>query len=372
MTPVPIDLPLRPPEAAELANVVFSLAESKPLNDEVRHRIASRLAAIRFESLRAWPLSLERDPVHHSTYYMAIDGQAGDPLLLHMAPAAAPTSAIFARPLLIGRMRRPGGPEIVLNAVPFGPANHQTVGRFAEQIDDSFLPRAQASRPALMAAAVPASFEAFRSIWKSTRKNLAAVEMPADETDPAAFYFSAIWSAIRAGWREGYTAGIRIALRSSDPESARGVIAAAAPFSRIAVDVSALVASAADPAAKFGEAIKSAGRAHELVRQARAAGKLTRPFDFELSLEHTTELTTAEELAYCLACLKDCGHAAQLAAPYTGAGTDVTALAAAAQSAQCNLTLTSGIAIDRAIAPRINLRLPPGGDIIEIAADLFS
>ena len=89
MTPVPLDLPLRPPEAAEVANLVFTLAERKPLNDEVRGRVASRLAAMRLESLRVYPGSLNRDPVHHSTYYLAADGQNGEALLLHMAAATA-------------------------------------------------------------------------------------------------------------------------------------------------------------------------------------------------------------------------------------------------------------------------------------------
>ena len=39
--------------------------------------------------------SLERDPVHPSTYYLAVDGEAGQPLLLHTALANAPTSSLF-------------------------------------------------------------------------------------------------------------------------------------------------------------------------------------------------------------------------------------------------------------------------------------
>jgi hypothetical protein len=301
---------------------------------------------------------------------MAIDGQAGDPFLLHMAPAAAPTSAIFAKPLLIGRMRQPGGPEMVLNAIPFGPAHHEAIGRFASQIDDAFLPRAQASRPALVALAAPASFEAFRSILKSTRKNLAAVEM-AGESDAAAFHSAAVWSAIRAGWREGYTAGIVIPIESADPDAARDRIAAAAPLTRFAIDVSALEAESDDPAVRFGEALKAAERAHELIRQVRAARKLTRPFDFELSLARTPSATSPEDLAYCLAWLKERAHAAQLAAPAINASSDVPALLAAAQLAQCTLTIPAGTAIDRANASRVNLRLAPGGSISETVDELL-
>ena len=95
MTPVPLDLPLRPPEAAELASLIFDLAERKPLTDEIRNRVAARAAPLRLESLKPCFGSLARDPVHHSTYYMAVDVPDSPPLLLHMALAAAPTSSIF-------------------------------------------------------------------------------------------------------------------------------------------------------------------------------------------------------------------------------------------------------------------------------------
>jgi exonuclease SbcC len=44
VTPVPLELPLRPAEAAELANLIFDHAEGKPLSDDVRNRLASRAA----------------------------------------------------------------------------------------------------------------------------------------------------------------------------------------------------------------------------------------------------------------------------------------------------------------------------------------
>ena len=119
MTPVPLELPLRPAEAAEVANLVFDHAEGKPLTDDVRNRLAARAAAVqKLESLTPYFGSLERDPVHHSAYYVAVD--AREPLLLHVALGTAPTSSIYYRPLLIGRMRRPRGTEMVVNAIPFG------------------------------------------------------------------------------------------------------------------------------------------------------------------------------------------------------------------------------------------------------------
>src|SRR5204863_8117041 len=105
MTPVPLDLPLRPSEAAELARLVFEVAGRRPLTDETRNRVAARAARLTLSTIRPWFGSLARDPVHTSSYYMAVDaGDTAAPLLLHMAPASAPTTAVFPKPLLIGRV----------------------------------------------------------------------------------------------------------------------------------------------------------------------------------------------------------------------------------------------------------------------------
>ena len=368
MTPVPLDLPLRPPEAAELAGIVFSLAERKPLNDEVRARIASRLAAVRFDSLRPYPASLERDPVHHSTYYMAVDGRNGEPLLLHMAPAAAPTSSIFAKPLLIGRVRQPAGPEMVINSIPFGPADHDSIERFARQIDEAFLPRAQASRAAIVARATPAAFDGFRAALKRSRKNLAAVAA-APGQPPMDFYYAGVQAAIRAGWREGYSAGIGIALQSPDVDAVRDLFQQAAPLTRFAIDVSSLAARNLEPA------LNAAERAHELIRQARAASRIARPFDFELSLENAPRPTTPGDVAFCLEWLKNRAHAAQLFAPRIAPDSDIPALAAAAQPFQCNLSLDAQAgdpaSIGRATAGRLSFRIAAEASVADIAAELF-
>jgi hypothetical protein len=368
VTPVPLDLPLRPPEAAEVASLVFSLAERKPLNDEVRARIASRLAAARFVSLRPYPASLERDPVHHSTYYMAVDGQNGEPLLLHMAPAAAPTSAIFSKPLLIGRMRQATGPEMVLNAVPFGPSHHESIERCARQIDEAYLPRPQGSRAAIVAPAIPASFEGFRAVLRRSRKNLASIAAAPGES-PIAFYYAGIWAVIRTGWREGYSAGIGITLETADVDALRDLFQEASPLTRFAIDVSSLAAADYEPA------LSAAERAHELIRQARATRKITRPFDFELSLQNAPQPTTPDNVGFCLEWLKNRGHAAQLMAPRIGTNSDVSALAAAAQMFQCTLSLNDRAgdlaSIGRATGGRVNFRLAPEASILETAAELF-
>src|SRR5579872_2339845 len=132
MTPVPFDLPVRPSEAGALAGLIFEHAEGKTLNEDMRGRIAGRAAKMVFENLTPYIGSLEKDPVHPSSYYVAVD--AATPLLLHMALAAAPTGSIYPKSLLIGRMRNARGKEIVINAVPFASTDHDNIRRYAEQV----------------------------------------------------------------------------------------------------------------------------------------------------------------------------------------------------------------------------------------------
>jgi hypothetical protein len=211
VTPIPLDLPLRPSEAAELAILIFEQAERKPLNDEVRNRLAARAAVLRLETVAPYFGSLVRDPVHPSSYYLAVDAGRGEPLLLHLAPATAPTSSIFYKPLLIGRMRRPNGPEIVVNALPFGPSDHENLEKFVAQIGAAFLPRPQGHcvPPSRFRAPCPP-----RSTPFAPSSSAAARTSPPRPPIPAAssrdFYYAGLCAAIRAGWREGYSAGIHL------------------------------------------------------------------------------------------------------------------------------------------------------------------
>ncbi|HYW48694.1 MAG TPA: hypothetical protein VE959_37870 [Bryobacteraceae bacterium] len=419
MTPVPLDLPLRTSEAAELANLIFDQAERKALTEEVRNRLAARASVLRLETITPWFGSLARDPVHPSSYYVAVDGARGEPLLLHVALATAPTSSIFYKPLLIGRMRRPNGFEMVLNAVPFGAGERERLEQFAQRIDTAFLPRPQGIRtaiaiePADPEKELPGAFEAFRAVWKRTGKNVAAMGVAAG-TDARRLYSAGLWAAIRAGWREGFSAGVKIAA-SETPEPAREAIREAAAFTRFAIDIGPLlrpVAGGGDTAAeekfeagfsaedrgwmfdefgvleltpedvvrlavKFGPGLQAAERLHETIRQARAAQKTARPFDFELSIEQAAERTTAEELMFCLHWLKARGHAAQLAAPrVAGPASGMADLAAVARRYQCVLSLEGRPehgpeeldAIARATAGRVNYRVP-GAEWIAMAAE---
>jgi hypothetical protein len=297
VTPVPLDLPLRPSEAAELANLIFDQAERKPLTEELRNRVAGRAAVLKLETIRPYFGSLERDPVHPSAYYLAVDGIAGSPQLLYIALATAPTSSIFHQPLLIGRMRRANGPELVINASPFGPTDCGNIELFATKIDCVFLPRPQGSRAeVVLPADCAGAFDVFRAVYKRTGKNMAALDGD---------YHAGLWAAIRAGWRQGY------ACICDGP--------APFPYSRFSLD---------------GTSLQEAAQLHEQIRQARAALKLPAGFDFEVRLPECN----AERLESSLEWLRNSGHAAQFAAPDRLSG-DLTDFAAVARKHQVTLSL---------------------------------
>jgi len=205
MSLIPLVLPLKANEAAALADLVYQQLEGHPLTPDLRNRFAARLPQLALETFTPFPGSLARDPIHPSTYYLAIDTQSG-PMLLRIALASSPASGLFPGAILIGRMRPGGGREIVINAVPFNFTDRESVRTFATQVDPQFLPRSQGPQSAIVVEGTDfaAAFRAFRAILKSTGLNLAAV---------AGDYDLALWSAIRAGWREGWNA------QSSDPSA---------------------------------------------------------------------------------------------------------------------------------------------------------
>ena len=361
MTPVPLELPLRPAEATELAILIFDQAEGKPLTDEVRNRLAARAAVLRLTSISPYFRSLGRDPVHPSAYYLAVDGEQGTPHLLYIALDNAPTSSIFHKPLLVGRMRRPNGPEFVISAIPFGPADHENLEKYAAKIDSGFLPRPQGSRAAIAVAGDPAAaFESFRAILKRTGKNLAAVHA-SDGCGIRDAYHSGLWAAIRAGWRQDYTAGAEIVVEAGSLDSAKESILDAAGFTRFAIDTESLLREPASGpaleeqfesvfpaeererifdefvrsfdigsatyqlaapevlafAVRFGRCLAVNEHLHEFTRQTRSALKVARTFDFEPVLPGPS-LTRPKELLFWLQWLKARGHSAQLAAPHLG------------------------------------------------------
>lgn len=401
MTPVPLDLPLRPSEASQLGNLILDQAERKPLTEEVRNRIAARARVFQLETITPYFGSLERDPVHPSAYYLAVDGAQGEPLLLYLALATAPTSSIFYKPLLIGRARRANGPEMVINAVLFGVSDRDNLAKFAAYVNTAFLPRPQGSRTAIAAGSVepqaglPAAFTAFRAILKRTGKNLAATCVPPGAVPAADVYSAGLWAAIRGGWREGYSASTTIHVAAESLESAKEEIRQSAAFSSFSVDAARLFEEQSDPrhpspwsraaveekfervfsaeerawildafarpidlagtiyefpeaearrlAVRFGRGLKATGQLHENIRQSRSALKAGRTFDLELALEDSGNVTTPQELVFCLHWLRARGHSAQLAAPGLGHGDELAGnleeLSAVARHYQCTLSI---------------------------------
>src|SRR5229473_2496031 len=278
-----MDLPLKASDAASPAELVFAHAEGKALTEDLRNRLAGRAAGLQLATIKPYFGSLAQDPVHPSSYYLAVDGRNSQPLLLHVAPASAPTSGVYPRALLIGRMRA-AGREIVVNSIPFSSKDWENVSQYAQQIDRAFLPRPQGARPAIAVGnrhpeiSLPAAFKAFRTILKTTSVNMASTvqlsatrEMTIDEAiaardgeNPTAaghtrvsirhLYHAGLWAAIRAGWREGYNAEadhFRVSGATPDEiarsvESAKEAIHQAAGYTKFTTDTSRLFILEAD------------------------------------------------------------------------------------------------------------------------------
>lgn len=410
MSGILVPLPVDAREAAALAEMVLEYAEGRELNEELRGRLAARLAPLNLRSVEIFPGSLARDPIHRSAYYLAVDGLAAgpQPLLLRIAPASTPASGLFPHSQLIVRQRAAGGTEVVVTAIPFSSRDHEAVRTFAERVDDAFLPRPQGARAAIAAGnrhpeiSLPAVFEAYRTILRNTGLNMASTpqlsatrEMTTDEAlaardgeDPTAaghtrvsilhLYHAGLWAAIRAGWREGYTAEADhiIITGATDDDIRRSVeagkeaIRQAAGFTKFTTDTSRLIELRADPrhpeawsestvrerferlftaeeqrwllgefsrpfqagdrtyrlseaeirrlAVKFGPSLKLNEELYDWIREVKAAAPGWRTFDFEPSLDEAETLTTPEELLFCMYWLKARGRPAQLVPPNLG------------------------------------------------------
>ena len=274
-------------EAAAIADVIFQQVDGRALTDELRQRLGVRVAGMGIASLQCYWGSLQKDPVHSSTYYLAVDGLSSgspQPLLLRMAPASAPASGLFPKAILIGRMRPGGGREIVVNAIPFSSTDSVAIRTFAEQVDRAFLPRSQGAQSAIAVGnrhpeiSLPAAFAAFGRLLKETGLNLASTvqlsatrEMTTEEAiaardgeTPTAtghtrvsisqLYEAGLWAAIRAGWRDGYNAEAdHFIVTGDNPEAiARSVeatkeaIRLAAGYTKFTTDTSRLFELHAD------------------------------------------------------------------------------------------------------------------------------
>jgi hypothetical protein len=122
----PLMLPLKANEAAALADLVYRQLEGQPLTADLRSQFRASLPQLGLETFTPFPGSLAQDPIHPSTYYLAID-TVGTPMLLRIAPASSPDAEVFPDAVLIGRLRPGGGREIVIEALPFPVADHDSV-----------------------------------------------------------------------------------------------------------------------------------------------------------------------------------------------------------------------------------------------------
>lgn len=409
---IPFELPLKASESAALAELLFQQLEGRTIDDEQRNRLASRAVPLNLESIRPYFGSLQQDPVHSSTYYLAVDavspsGQERS-LLLRLAMASAPSSGLFPNAILIGRMRPGGGREVVVNAVPFDSTDSEAIRTFAQKVDLAFLPRPQGAQPAVAVGnrhpeiSLPAAFDAFRRLLKTTGINYAStVQLSAtremttpeaiaarDGENPTAaghtrvsiphLYEAGLWAAIRAGWREGYSAEADHFIVTGDsPEAVRRsvemvkeAIHLAAGFTKFTTDTSRLFDLRADRrhphpysegeieerfqqvltpderawvldefsrtfligndeykfdewtvkrlSVKFGESLLLNEELYDYIRQERAASGLGRTFDFEPSIDEAETLTTSKEMIFYMQWLKSRGRAAQLVPPNLG------------------------------------------------------
>ena len=351
MTPSPFDVPVKAADAALLAEIVFQVAENRTMQDNLRNRLVARAAGLNFPSVRPYWGSLQHDPVHASSFYLAVDALSPAhppvPLLLRIALANAPSNSFFPKSALIGRMRPGAGSrEVVVNAAPFGPGDQAAIETFATKVDRAFLPRPQASAPAITVVSaspeleLPAAFEGFRAVLRTTGLNAASIAAAPGLS--AATLASAMWSAIRAGWREGYNLEAEpVALDAPELE---GLIREYANFTRFRADLGLSGPAIAPPAGslelaieffarrfpvgevlyhfelpeitalhtRFAGALNAAEKLFDTVRRERNAGGHGRLFDFEITLPEDADVRAG---FFCQHWLKFRGRPVTLIAP---------------------------------------------------------
>jgi tagaturonate epimerase-like protein len=397
-------------EIAAVAECILRNVEGRPLSQDLRAQLARELDARRLAMLRAHARSLESDPQHPANYYLVFDtlesGRATS-WLLQVAPASAAAAERFAHPVWAERIRASsnpasGGTEV--KVFPFASSDHENIRIFAEQVSPAFLPRPQGAQPAVAAGnrhpefSLPAVFDAYRAILETLKVNMASTvqlsatrEMTTDEalasrdgeipTAPGHtrvsirhLYHAGLWAAIRAGWREGYTAEAdHFIVSGSNAEQVRASVEAvkeairhAAGYTKFTTDTSRLFELESDPrhprawsdsavqarfqqsfsdeerrwvlsefsssfpiegasykfaqdevirlAVKFGQSLKLNEELFDSIR----AVKRDASFDFEPSLDEAETLTTAKELLFYMHWLKARGRPAQLVPPNLG------------------------------------------------------
>jgi len=254
---------VRTGEAGALARILYEHGTRK-LTDDLRNRLAVRASGLKLETIRPYFGSLERDPIHPEAFFLAVDGIGSQPLLLRFAPSTTPSSGLFPKAILIGRLRV-GPQETVINAVPFGPSDSERIRTFAWRVNPALLPKVQGAKATLSIPVQPGIFERFRAIAKPMGLNIACVSGPLD---------AILLEAARSGWREGYSA------ETDDPANAG--------YSRY------LLPYGPDVLARL-----------EAIARARVAIKLSRVFDWELQVDDSLPVEAVDRtLDECRAAAK--------------------------------------------------------------------
>lgn len=246
MTPVPFELPVKASEAASIAELIYQTAGDA-------RRFAARLASIPTPTIRAYPGSLQPDPIHPSSYFLAVDGLAHDrvtPLLLRIAPASSPASGLFPKSLLIGRMRPADMREVIVNAVPFGPHDEPALRTFAEQVDRSFLPRVPASTAGQAVPVIEATVDG----WTE-----------------------ALWNMIRTGNRGGWILALNPPIAAL--EGAHLLVERAWPFTRYSIAGTLSLAGASE--------------IHDHIRRIKTGIPAPWPRTFDFEVRDNTDLAAA-------------------------------------------------------------------------------
>jgi hypothetical protein len=405
-----MELSVKPSDAAAMAELVYQSA-SLELDRRLRDELRAPAEALVLSSLRPLFESLTRHPTQPATFYLAADVLQGDrmqPVLLSFAPASASPEGLFQDAVEVVRTRAAGGREVAVNAIPFRSTDYANLRAFTEKIDRAFLPRPQREMPAIAAGnrhpeiSLPAVFEAYRAIlqdtganWASTVQLSATREMTLDSVveardgeNPTAIghtrvsirhlYHAGLWAAVRAGWREGYSAEAdHVIVTGNSPdeiarsiEDAKEAIRHAAGYSKFTTDTSRLFELHADPrhpqawsdavvaekfeavftaeerrwildeftkpfqmqerayslsreqvlrlAVKFGQSLKLNEDLYDWIGHVKSSEGAEAAFDFEPSLDEADTLTTPEELLFSMHWLKVRGRPAQLVPPNLG------------------------------------------------------
>ena len=405
-----MELQLKTDDAARVASIILQIREGKRLDSATRERIANELRVLGLSSLRVCPESLEQDPNYKTNFYLAVDAATGDswlPMLMHIAPLPDIAREFFVNLTVVERAHTESK-NILFHFYPFSSHDRENIRAFANDLNDAFLPRPQRALPAIAAGnrhpeiSLPAVFDAYRTILAKTHVNMASTvqlsatrEMTTEEAlatrngeDPVAIghtrvsihhlYDAGLWAAIRAGWREGYTAEAdHFIVSGNTPEeinrsinAVKTAIQHAAGYTKFTTDTSRLFELQADTrhpqpwsdsevgekfqqlfpaqeqrwilaefsktfktsemsykfaepeikrlAVKFGRSLKLNEELFDTIVQAKLDFGRSAEFDFEPSIDEADTLTTAKELLFYMHWLKQGDRPAQLCPPNLG------------------------------------------------------